>query len=145
MHLGRPRLLKLAQVNTHTAELLRQIFRSRDAEFGEYWEVITQGTPDRVQSLCIHLQNKGYSDFVGQCAPDNPHSYVSRILEGRCHPKFPKARRDAQMEFLSRFVAVGKYISARTWKRSIARPDGKLLSSPNIDLGPEINLTEDEF
>lgn len=142
MRLGRPRLLTLVQVHAHAADLLRQAFMGRDQDFGGYWEIFTQGTPGQVQNLCIHLQNKGYSDFLGRCDHSDPHSYVSRIVEGRSHPKFPKARQDAQMQFLARFAAVGKYVSAKTWKRSIARQDVITVSSPENDIFPEIDWTE---
>ena len=144
MGLGRPRELKLPQIHTHNADLVRQAFMGRDKDFGDYWEIFTRGSAQQVQSLCIHLNTQGYSVFCGQCDPGNPHSFVSRIVEGRSHPKFPKARRDAQMQFLARFAAVGQYVSARTWKRSIARQDVKTLSIPGSDFLHEIEWSEND-
>jgi hypothetical protein len=47
------------------------------------------------------------------------------------------------MQFLARFAAVGEYVSAKTWKRSISRQDADSLSSPELGVKPEIEWTEE--
>ena len=88
----------------------------RDEEHGEYWGIFKNGTDEEVCQLCNELLRKGFSVFVGQCDPKVEDSYVSRIIKGRKHARFPKNRKEAQMTFLARFATVG-YVSARTWKR----------------------------
>lgn len=132
----------LPEIQSHNADLLRRAFSGRDPDIGEYWEVFSQGTPEQIQSLCGRLSQRGYGEFQGQCDPKNPQSLVSRIIAGRSHPKFPKARRDAQMKFLARFTAVGRYVSARTWKRSISRQDADFLSSPKLEFISEEEWTK---
>ncbi len=139
MKIGRPRLLKLPQIQVHNADLLRRALSGRDLDVGEYWDIFSRGEPEQVRSLCLRLSEKGLGEFQGQCDLSDPRSFVSRIIAGRSHPKFPKARRDAQIQFLARFAAVGQYISARTWKRSTLRPDYDLLSSPELNFPPEID------
>jgi hypothetical protein len=133
----------LPEIQSHNADLLRRAFSGKDQDFGEYWEVFSQGTPEQIQSLCDRLSQKGFGEFQGQTDPTNPQSFVSRIIAGRSHSKFPKARREAQMRFLARYVAVGQYISDRTWKRSISRQDTDLLSSGELRSTPEIEWTEE--
>jgi hypothetical protein len=143
MRTGRPRVLKLPSIQAHQADFLKDVFSRRDEEFGDYWWIFSQGTAEQVQHLCIRLAEKGIGEFQGQSDLNNPRSLVSRIIEGRNHPKFPKARRDAQTRSLARFAAMGKYISPRTWKRSLSRPDADLLSSPDRNLAPEKQWTKE--
>lgn len=143
MKLGRPQLLKLPQIQVHNADLLAHVFSANDSDVGEYWDIFSRGAAEQVRSLCLHLSEKGFAEFQGQCDLNNPQSLVSRILAGRRHPKFPKARRDAQIKFLARFAAVGQYVSARTWKRSASRRDDDFLSSPEPKIQPEIGWTKE--
>jgi hypothetical protein len=133
MRLGRPRRLLLPQIQTHTAQLIRCAF----AESEQNWQIFSKGTPEQLQRLCRQLADRGHNILIGQCDIQNPNSFTSRILRGREHQSYPKARRGAQMTFLSRFAAVGQNISARTWKRSYLRPDTDLLSSLQADFPEE--------
>jgi hypothetical protein len=132
----------LPEVQANKVNWLRRVFSGHDQEVGEHWEIFSRGTPEQIQSLCSRLSQKGFGELQGQCDPNDPRSYVSRIIAGRSHPKFPKVRTDAQILFLARFTAVGKYMSARTWKRSTSRPDD-FLSSPELKIQPEIGWTKE--
>ena len=143
MKLGRPRRLKLPQIQVHKVDLLRRVFTGHDQEAGDYWNIFSRGTPEQIQYLCVRLAEKGLGEFQGQCDLNNPQSYVSRIIAGRTHHMFPKARRDAQIQFLARFTAVGRYVSAKTWKRSVLRQDDDSLSSPELNFTPKIEWTEE--
>lgn len=114
---GRPRALLAPKDQLATANMLEGIFAISDAERGDYWHIFWQGEPEKVLSLCRDLVERGYSVLHGQCNLTDSHSFVSRIIEGRDHPKSPKSRRDAQRRFLARYVAVGRVISPKTWER----------------------------
>ncbi len=134
MKRGRPQLLPLLDIHKHIVKLLMAAFRGSDRRFGGYWNIFETKAPEEVAILCRHLSERGHSVFIGQCEPDEPHSYVSRIIDGRRHEKFPKVRQHARQVFLSRYIAVGGYISDKTWKRAESR-QGENNALPELFLG----------
>lgn len=124
MPTGRPPLLPLLETHQQIVELLMAAFRGRGRQFGNYWSIFESGSPEDVATLCHYLSEHGHSVFYGQCDSREPHSYVSRIVVGRRHEKFPKARQGSRQVFLARYVAVGTYISAKTWERAESRQEG---------------------
>lgn len=128
---GRPRKLPFPDHALSTVNSLLTVFRRRDRERGQYWEVFRHGTPKEVKSLCLHLLDQGNSLFQGQCALDQSQSLVSRILRGREHHAFPKSRPDAQQRFLARYTAIGEHIHPRTWKRAESCHEGNAAQEEN--------------
>jgi hypothetical protein len=118
MERGRPRLLKLPRHFLDTAQQIEAGLRQWDGELGEYPTIFRSGTPLQIKEACRRLGERGFGVFREQYDLENPHTLASLILKGRNDSHFPKVRRDAQIKFLARFAATGKYVSDKTWKRT---------------------------